>query len=233
MHSITRSLIWIALAATATAAVPRFAAAQDAAPAVGPNASEPGAAPSGAAPSGASPAMTPNAATPAASTDSAPAPESKPAHHRLMIGADYQLYLPTNSHTKDRFGSSWSSIGLGIGGVGQSAAHSIWAPELNVIYQSKGDNNVLIVPIGVTYRTHSDASGGATPYTGASAGLLVVNLKSKDDNVPSGTSGGAYGSIYAGVSLKENYFVEARYYATSKVRTFDLSGASLTAGIRF
>ncbi|MEO7716153.1 MAG: hypothetical protein ABIY70_08115 [Capsulimonas sp.] len=247
MTTIARSVILMTLLA---ALAPHFAAAQTAdatnpSPMIGPNAAEPGAAsPTVTAP----PPTTPVEPTAPAVTEPAPAvnepapatvsnepsgDEDRPSRHRLMFGVDYTMYLPTDRHTRDRFGSSWSSLGLGIGGVGQSGKKSRLAPEFNLVIQTKGDNHVVMAPIGLTYRVHSGTMAAAQPYTGASLGLLVVDLRSKEDDISSGTSAGGYGSVYAGVSFKDSYFVEARYYAASKVRSFDLSGASLSAGIRF
>ena len=230
MHLITRSL---ALMALATLAVPYCAAAQDTT-GIGPNASEPGSA----SPTPITPAPTP---APAPEVTPAPAPANvdtstpgqKPAPIHFKIGVDYTLYLPTDEHTRDRFGSSWSSISLGLGGVGETGKRAHFATEMNLIYQSKGDNHVFLAPIGLTYRIHQGPQGGVRPYTGASLGVLVVSLHSAQDNVSSGLTSGVYGSLYAGVTFKDNYFVEARYYAASKVSSFDLSGTDISAGIRF
>ncbi|MCW3059036.1 MAG: hypothetical protein JWQ02_857 [Capsulimonas sp.] len=240
MTTIARSVILMTLLA---ALAPHVAAAQtvgttNPSPMIGPNAAEPGAAsPTVTAPppttpvEPAAPAVTEPA--PAAVSNEPSGDEDRPSRHRLMFGVDYTLYLPTDAHTRDRFGSSWSSLGLGIGGVGQSGKNSRWSPEFNLVIQTKGDNHVVMAPIGLSYRVHSGTMAAAQPYTGASLGLLVVDLRSKEDDISSGTSAGAYGSVYAGVSFKDSYFVEARYYAANKVRSFDLSGASLSAGIRF
>lgn len=70
------------------------------------------------------------------------------------------------------------------------------------------------------------------PYYGASANLVYAQADAPaqgiDDN-----GFGVGGSVFAGVTFNNRFYVEGRVRVTSKVAGFNFSRAGLTAGVRF
>jgi hypothetical protein len=145
------------------------------------------------------------------------------------------LYLPTSSKTRDRFGKSWFSFGVAFGGVGEADPHGRFEPDISFVYRKSGDDKLFMVPLGVGYRKSlsRDPAAKSSTYVGASADAILAQVRSAIDGVDTGTKVVAGGSLFVGVNLRDNAYIEARYRVSSKVGGFDLSGAQLSAGFRF
>lgn len=169
--------------------------------------------------------------------DTSPPPETpEPARRRrrFRIGPEIGVFLPTNSKTKDRFGSSWETFGIGIGSVSVATLKGQTTFDLSIIRnRNRNDNNALIIPVGLSYRRALNDNPSVTPYIGLSANLYAATLRSDQDDVHSGFRGGGGGSAFVGTTFGESGQVEARYHAISKIKGFDLSGLNLSAGYRF
>lgn len=181
------------------------------------------------------PALPPLAApesSPAADTP-APPPAAEKKRSRFRIGPEIGLYLPTSSKARSEFGSSWLSIGLGLGDIGRISPKGQTTFDLQILYQSRNGNHAFLAPVGVAYRTGISQSGVNTTYVGAAADVYFADLRSGTYNVHSGirTSGGV--SVLIGENFGDSGFLEARYLFVPKIQGFDLSGANLTAGYRF
>lgn len=159
----------------------------------------------------------------------------EPERPRFRIGPEVGLFLPTDEKTRDRFGGSWVSFGLGLGAVPRAEAKGRLGFNFNVLYKSRGDNRALIAPIGVRFRQgfNADPNASFSPYAGASADIYAVDIRSPQDNVRSGFRAAPGGSVFLGFSAAESGFLEARYLVISRVRGFDLSGFNIVGGYRF
>lgn len=188
-------------------------------------------------------ALAQDAPPPPAPSDSvAPAPPAREetvdngskVSHRFRIGPTVGLFLPTDGKTRDRFGSDWFSIGLGIGPVSGVTDKGQVGFDFNLLYQSRGGNHALVVPLGVGYRVAltKDTTAKTVPYAGVTADYYIINVKSDQDNV-NGTYGAGGGSLVLGANFGNSANLEARYQFASKVKGFDFSGLNLTAGYRF
>lgn len=192
-------------------------------------------------------------APPAASAPMAPAPAAPSAtdtpptttrgndlssstpkkRNRFRIGPEVGVYLPTSSKARDQFGSSWLTLGLGIGSIGRVTPQGQTSFDLQVLYQSKNGNHVFLAPIGIGYRVAVSQSSSTTVYVGATADLYLADLRSGDYDVHSGLRTGFGGSPLVGINFGDSGFLEARYLAVSRIKDFDLSGLNVTAGYRF
>jgi len=176
---------------------------------------------------------------PAPQAETAPQLESQTAtdqtkkKNRFRIGPEVGVYLPTSSQTRSQFGSSWVSLGVGFGSIGKVPKTGQTSLDLQVLYQTRGDNHAFLAPIGIGYRTALSQSGSLTTYVGATGDIYLADLRSADYNVHSGLRTGFGGSVLVGINSGESGFLEARYLAVSKIKGFDLSGLNLTAGYRF
>ena len=70
------------------------------------------------------------------------------------------------------------------------------------------------------------------PYYGASANLVYAQVDAPAQNAD-GNGFGIGGSLFAGVTFNNRFFVEGRLRATSSVEGFNFSRAGIEAGIRF
>lgn len=200
--------------------------------------------------------------TPQNTPPSQPDPDKKPKRY-FYIGPDFGVFLPTNSRTQSRFGSAWFDFGPGIGAIAGIRSGGKISPDLHFASQDNNGNHVFLALLGVEYKypllsgrpagkksgdkepksgesgnepqTESKMRGrpSVLPYVGASGDLAVVDLHSDEDNVHSGVRTGIAGSLFTGLRFGERAFLEARYRATSTIKTFDLSGVNISAGYRW
>lgn len=191
-----------------------------------------------AAPSGA----TPSTAPPQAGTPSSPASNSAPpSKHGFQVpelGVNLGIFVPSDAKTRNRFGSVWTGVGLGIGKVVMPSGGGSFGLDIGLSGESSGSNYAYIAPVGVSYRrafNAADVKSGQTfiPYFGFSADLVGVDLRSPQDNVHPNIQLTGGGSASIGTTIGKRGFVEARYTEIARVEGFDLSGLGLTAGIRF
>ncbi len=176
-----------------------------------------------------------NPPAPPAVLNAPPAPDQKSQEprKRLRFGPQIGLYIPTDGRTRSRFGNSWSNIGFGIGNVSNIHQNRRLALDINFISNSNGDSRVFLAPIGLAYSVDLGKARSTTTYAGISANLVIASLRSDIDNLPSRTNAAAGASFFLGNRFGESGFIEARYNAFGKIRTFDLSGVNLRAGYRF
>lgn len=165
-------------------------------------------------------------------TSVAPATHRKP---KYGIGPTIGTYLPTDSKTRDRFGSSWFSLGLGFGPISGVPKGGALGLDLNVQYQKHDDNHIFLAPVGVGYRVGlgHDPAARTAPYAGISGDVVFADVRSVRDNVHSGFRTGGGGAALLGVNFGNSGNIEARYQALGKIKTFNFSGLSLSAGYRF
>jgi hypothetical protein len=223
------------LAASNAPAMAQDAPAANAAPQPAPNpaampqpAANPAAAPTGTT------APAPVSNSPASETAPAPEPEHRKSRSLPLIGVDGGLYMPTSSKTRDRLGSTWTSFGLGIGGVGSARRQGALNLDFQVLYNQHNGNSALIIPIGVEYRKGFAQPGqSADPYVSVGIDADITDFGSHQDNIDQKVrvTEGAYAAL--GITFSQRAFLDVRYRAISSVKGFDLSGTELSAGIRF
>jgi hypothetical protein len=161
------------------------------------------------------------------------AQENKPSG-RLLLGPQLGFYTPASRLARDRFGGSWTNIGIGLGDVAAPKSKGEVNFDLNFISSRSKDAEVLLAPVGLVYRRGTSEGRNIRPYFGASVNLLVTNFRSSYllDNIPSGWRTGAGGSVFGGASVGNRFYVEGRYYSFSKIRNFDFSGMNIGVGWR-
>jgi hypothetical protein len=196
----------------------------------------------------AKPDTTPSQTSPV--VDKTEKPRKTHWYDHLLLGPDAGVYLPSNARTRDRFGSTWFDIGPGFGSVDIARDNGRFSPDIHILGKANEGNSALFVMLGAEYRrallpTHSQRGDKQTadkkplplpawiPYTGGSLNLMVGDLISDQDNIGSGIRNGAAASAFIGITYKNRGYVEARYIGTTTVKGFDLSGWSLSAGVRF
>jgi hypothetical protein len=153
---------------------------------------------------------------------------------RLLLGPQLGFFTPASRLVRDRFGGSWTNLGLGLGDVAAPKSKGELSFDLNLISSRSKESEALLAPIGLVYRRGTSEDKKTRPYFGASLNLLVTNFRSNFiiDSIPSGVRTGAGGSVFGGVSLGNRFYVEGRYYAFSKIRNFDFSGLNIGVGWR-
>ncbi len=154
------------------------------------------------------------------------------------IGIDASIFAPSNGKTRSRFGKTWTIIGLALGRPDSPSAAGRFGADFDVTQNSSGNHHAFVAPLGIHYRRAFSADDVTRkrpliPYYGVSADFVVLDLRSPEDNVHSRFRLGYGGSAVVGTTVGASGFAEAKYLAIGKVRGFDLSGASVTVGIRF
>jgi hypothetical protein len=163
-----------------------------------------------------------------------PSEESEGRQKRLRFGPQVGIYLPTDARARDRFGTSWSNVGFGIGNISDIHQNRRLALDISFISNSRGDSKVFLAPIGLAYSIGlGNQTRSTAAYTGISANLVIASLRSDSDNLPTRTNVTGGAAVFLGNRFSESGYIEARYNAMGKVRGFDLSGINLTAGLRF
>ena len=173
------------------------------------------------------PVTAPSTMTGQSTTTASPPPAS-----HFVFGPEVGAFFPSGKLSK-RFGSSWVSVGLGLGSISVAPRTGEWGLDLNLLSRQGTNTHAYIAPIGVQYRVGLSSSGSVVPYIGASADLVLSDIRSPQDHAHSGLmeTGGA--SVFIGTNLGPQAYIEARYLALGSVQGFDLSGADLTFGLRF
>ena len=162
--------------------------------------------------------------------------EERPRRRRrFTLGPQIGTFLPTSARVRDRFGSSWFSIGPGLGAIRQPAYKGRFSYDVSFSSQKSGGNRAYVVPVGASYTKalRSDATCSTQPYYGVTLNVVGTKIRSLPDAVDTGVRAAPGGSLFLGSTLGEQAFVEARYRAMSKVAGFNFSGLDLTAGYRF
>lgn len=164
--------------------------------------------------------------------------EKKRGFQIPKIGVNYNIFLPSSGKTRDRFGKTWGGIGLGVGRPDRPSGSGRLSLDFSTEYRKSGDHHAFAAPLGVSYRRAFSADAlerGSTfvPYYGVSADLVIVDLRSPEDGVHSGFRLSEGGSLLVGTTVGASGFLEAKYTAIARVKGFDLSGASLSVGVRF
>ena len=189
------------------------------------------------------PSPAPPASAPAAPPDPAlPAPNqpqgNQPAkpRQRFTLGPEVGFYLPSSGRTREAFGSTWFNYGISFRPIELIPQKGRLSFDLNIVSTSGSGRRALLIPASIIYKralTNGEPGKGFRLYTGASAGLLIADLRSDNHNVHSGFRGGAAGSLLLGTTITTKAFVEVRYNLFSKIKGYDLSGFGISTGYRF
>jgi hypothetical protein len=174
--------------------------------------------------------------TPTPTTVSAsPAPAASP-RKLPRIGVNVSAYFPTSSKTRRTFGSTWTSVGLGLGTSLVSKAKIY--PDFALFRQKEDDDRLFAFSAGARYMTPLGKAIDVAnppkyaPYAGLGLNLLYANL----DAPSAGTDDKGFGvgaNVALGSTLGRTFFVEGRYSLYSRTADFNLSGAQLVFGARF
>lgn len=175
-------------------------------------------------------------------TPDAPVAAEPRALRLPMFGLNVGSYIPTSSLARNRFGDNWLAFSPGFGPVLPRPVAGL-QPDLSFATQKRQtgllNNRAFLALVGVQYQWPLFRITEETtklplflPYAGVGAGAAYATLRSEGDGV-NGSSLGGNVNAYVGTSIGLNGFVEARYRALSRLRSFDLSGAELSLGIRF
>ena len=186
-----------------------------------------------------------------------PSPARKPKFSIYLV-PDIGVYMPTSSKTRERFGGDWFSYGIGLSSISTPHNNGRVSPDIQFLSQSNGDDTVFFGLIGLEYRQsllfgqrrkpvnqppnpqpggqpqpEAERKPSYVPYFGVSAYEAVGDLRAVEDNVHSGVRTGVAGAAFLGIEYQNQAYFEARYVQTSVLKSFDLSGFSLTIGYRF
>jgi len=166
-----------------------------------------------------------------------PTPDTNDSKDRFVLGPEVGFYIPTSSRTRAAFGDTWIDYGVGFRPIQLVTRHGAAGLDFNIISTSGTGKKAFLIPVTLIYKqafSGSDEPGkGITPYFGASAGLLLADLRSDNYNVHSGYRVGFGGTALLGITFGQKAYIETRYEEFSKIKGFDLSGFNIAGGFRF
>ena len=105
-----------------------------------------------------------------------------------------------------------------------------------IIAQQQQQQNQQFPPGTIPPGTQMPAGVGGPPpilpYYGASANLIYAQVDAPFEGVD-GNGFGVGGSLFAGVTFNDRFYLEGRVRATSNVESFNFSRAGVEVGVRF
>ncbi len=150
------------------------------------------------------------------------------ARYGLEVG-----YLRFNSSlTSDTFGGNGFSISPAFGSIASGTTSGVTQRDFGINVSQGNGNTLVIVPIGLRY-TKALSDGPTRPYVGGSLNLAPTYSKIETQNLGGKLSLAVGGSALAGIDFNNRLNLEARYFALSKVRGYDLSHVEIALGVRF
>ena len=147
-------------------------------------------------------------------------------------GVEIGYFRFTSSATSNTFGGNGISISPAFGPIRAATKSGTVRPDFSFNLSRSNGNTLVFLPIGARYVVGlSDKTN--QPYVGASLNIAPAYTK-----IEALSQGGKFqvaggGSIFTGYNFGNRFNIEARYFALSKVRGFDLSHFEIAAGARF
>lgn len=147
-------------------------------------------------------------------------------------GVEVGFFRFSSKATSDTFGGNGISISPAFGAIRAATKRGDVRPDFSFNLSRSNGNTLIFVPIGARYeKALSDKTN--QPYVGASLNVAPAYSKIKTLNQGGKFQLAGGGSAFAGYNLGNRFNIEARYFALSKVRGFDLSHFEIAAGVRF
>jgi hypothetical protein len=143
-------------------------------------------------------------------------------------------YFPTDSKTRDAFGSAWWGVGVALnmetlfdGGGGFDAAGLSFTPYFGLYHGDRDDNDAWILPLGIQARWNLSAQGSVRPYAGIGIAGYGIKFEDRPAGVDTGWKGAFGGRFMLGMDISRWFNVEAAYNVISEVKDYNLSGFSI------
>jgi hypothetical protein len=178
----------------------------------------------------------------------------KPKKQKFMrYGVTGFSYLPTNSRTRDAFGSSWGFIfPTGVLPLPFISPIATAADEKKgsrfdigsqtMFNRSDSDNKIFLLTIDLEYKIRFDDQFELigdelklkkfVPYAGLSISPIYSDISAKSFGVQSKQLGlGA--SVFAGATLSNRWEVSARYIYAPAIQGFNLNGFNISISTHF
>lgn len=154
------------------------------------------------------------------------------AQREVAVGANAGVFLPTNSTTRDLFGTTWISFGFSPLSF-QTAERWKGTLDVSVLSKPSGNNKVFLLPVtaGVTTAFGKDDESEMIPYFAVRAGFYYGHVRSPFMGIDK-TGGGFNANATLGVSFQKKFYVETRYDYFSDFEGLDFSGLWFSAGVR-
>lgn len=162
-------------------------------------------------------------------------PEAKPEmkteeKSEIALSIGYGAFLPTNSDTKDTFGSTWGRFSIDIF---RPNPPEKWTPliDLGLLSRDNNDSSVRLFALNGGVIRGFGGTESLQPYVilraGPYYGSVDVDSLGVDENKI-----GLNANAAIGLMFNKRYYVEARYDYFSKIGGFNFDGLTLSGGIK-
>lgn len=162
-------------------------------------------------------------------------PEADPDAGRIFVGLDFSYFIPSSDKARRAFGDRFVSISPGLGAVKRISEKGVIALDFSIISNDIAEARVFMAPVGLSYIRRFSKDEKFIPYAGVSANINFADIRSArgDFEIKSGFRVGVGATVFAGLNLGRFSYIQARYYALTKMSGIDLSGLDLSTGVRF
>jgi len=150
---------------------------------------------------------------------------------RLTLLPALNIFYPSNSKTQNRFGSSWTSLGLAVAYKSKHMDPRKIELRLDGMAENSKYTSAYIFPIGMGVNTILSTSKTATTYAGVTGNVYIAKLESVLDGVDTGWKLKPGASALIGANIGSRVNVQASYYFVPKLGGFDLSGFNVSAHV--
>jgi hypothetical protein len=157
------------------------------------------------------------------------AENGKPEGKRIHVSVEYSPFLPGDADARSNFGTVWGSFGIGLF---RPERPEEWAFDWDLTVLSQSDaSDVLLIPLTVGAQRGFGKDPDLQPYVALRAGPYYGSVEDSPKG-PGDTKIGASANVSAGLVVKQRYLLEARYDWFSRLAGNDLSGFTLTLGVK-
>ena len=153
---------------------------------------------------------------------------------KIAVAVGLGLAWPSDSKTKDTFGSDWEGFGVKTFEVSTSSSSRLMADFRAYKLDAEkldGPVKARLYPLTFGVEQGLGKEGSTRPYVALRAGPYYGHVEEPAQGVDK-TLIGLDANVAVGVIFKERFYVEARYDFLSSIGGYDFDGLSVIAGVR-
>lgn len=150
----------------------------------------------------------------------------------LQFGLKAGYYAFSSGKSRETFGGDALSISPSFSGAPVDTRDGRFRFDFSIQNFEDGENQLFFVPLTASFRK-AIGNGENRPYAGVGLSAAPTYIDVPAEDVRDEFKVALGGTAFVGTRLGRRFSLEARYYLLSQVEGYDLSGAQLTAGVRF
>lgn len=149
---------------------------------------------------------------------------------KTPVALTFELYMPTNSSTRDVFGATWAGFGLDVLRPQETEK---WRPLFSVHGMSAdndGDATIFGINFGMQ-KAFGDKDAKTQPFVVLRAGPYHGDISVPGLGIDE-SKWGLNANAEAGLLFNKRFVIKARYDFYSKIGGFSFDGFTFSAGVK-